>query len=110
MKQVRVNTTPYPVKLNVCLDINTFTKAYQKLKGYSPDLAATNGITAYSGNVALIGVFTGDLATLVHELNHFCLWAFDYIGMPVNSTNSEAYCYYYDYLLNQVLASKEWNQ
>lgn len=110
MKQVRVNTTPYPVKLNVCLDVDAFVKAYQKLKGCDPDLTDTNGITTYSGNVALIGIFTGDIVTLVHELNHFCLWTFDYIGMPVNSANSEAYCYYYDYLLNQVLTSKAWDQ
>ena len=110
MKQVRVNTAPYPVKLNVCLDVDAFVKAYHKLKGYDPDLTDTTGVTTYSGNVALIGVFTGDIVTLVHELNHFCLWTFDYIGMPVNSANSEAYCYYYDYLLNQVLTSKEWNQ
>lgn len=110
MKQVRINTAPYPVKLKVCLDADTFAKAYQKLKGCDPDLTDTNGITTYSGNVALIGIFTGDIVTLVHELNHFCLWTFDYIGMPVNSANSEAYCYYYDYLLNQVLTSKAWNQ
>lgn len=110
MKRVKVNTAPYPVKLTVCLDEVSFTKAYQKLKGCDPDLVDTNGITTYSGNVALIGVFAEDLATLVHELNHFCLWVFDYIGMPVNSANSEAYCYYYDYLLRQVLESKEWSQ
>lgn len=107
---MKINTTPYPVKLNVYLDEDAFTKAYKKLKGCNPDLEDTNGITAYSSNVALIGVFPKDIVTLVHELNHFCLWTFDYIGMPVNSANSEAYCYYYDHLLSQVLTSKEWNQ
>lgn len=50
-----------------------------------------------------MGIFSEPLPTLIHEVNHFCLWVFDYIGMPVNSGNSEAYCYYMDSILEQVL-------
>ncbi len=98
---MKINTAPYPVHLEIVTDIDLFINKYKKLKGYSPDLTGCKGFTTYSGNVVIIGIFTEELATLIHELNHFCLWVFDYIGMPVNSDNSEAYCYYYDYIFNQ---------
>ncbi|AHN83346.2 hypothetical protein EpBp4_0002 [Escherichia phage Bp4] len=102
---MKLNTSPYPVQLEVVLDRDTFIKKYKKLKGYEPDLEGCKGYTTYSGNRVLIGIFKEPLHTLIHELNHFCLWVFDYIGMPINSTNSEAYCYYYDYILSQIPSS-----
>lgn len=98
---MRIDAAPYPVNLEIVTDIVVFNKKYEKLKGYAPDINGCKGYTSFSGNMVLIGVFTDSLHTLVHELNHFCLWVFDYIGMPVNSSNSEAYCYYYDYIFNQ---------
>lgn len=97
-----INAQPYPVKLEIIFDIATYSKKYKKLKGYAPDLDGSKGYTACSDNVCLIGIFTGSLITLIHELNHFCLWVFDYIGMPVNSSNSEAYCYYMCNILEQI--------
>lgn len=98
---MKIDTTPYPVHLEIVTDTVVFNKKYEKLKGYAPDIDSCKGYTTYSGNRVLIGVFAEPLHTLIHELNHFCLWTFDYIGMPVNSANSEAYCYYYDYIFNQ---------
>ena len=102
---MKLNTSPYPVQLEVVFDQDTFIKKYKKLKGHEPDLEGCKGYTSYSGNRVLIGIFREPLHTLIHELNHFCLWVFDYIGMPVNSTNSEAYCYYYDHILSQIPSS-----
>ena len=102
---MKLNTSPYPVQLEVVFDQDTFIKKYKKLKGHEPDLDGCKGYTSYSGNRVLIGIFREPLHTLIHELNHFCLWAFDYIGMPINSTNSEAYCYYYDHILSQIPSS-----
>lgn len=98
---MKINTAPYPVHLGIVTDIAVFNKKYEKLKGYATDIEGCKGYTTFSGNRVLIGIFTESLHTLIHELNHFCLWVFDYIGMPVNSANSEAYCYYYDYIFNQ---------
>lgn len=98
---MRIDAAPYPVNLEIVTDIVVFNKKYEKLKGYAPDINGCKGYTSFSGNRVLIGIFTDSLNTLIHELNHFCLWVFDYIGMPVNSSNSEAYCYYYDYIFNQ---------
>lgn len=98
---MKINTAPYPVHLGIVTDITVFNNKYEKLKGYAPDIDSCKGYTTYYGNRVLIGVFAEPLHTLIHELNHFCLWTFDYIGMPVNSANSEAYCYYYDYIFNQ---------
>lgn len=100
---MKLNTSPYPVQLEVVFDRDTFVKKYRKLKGYEPDIESCKGFTSYSGNKVLMGIFSEPLPTLIHEVNHFCLWAFDYIGMPVNSSNSEAYCYYMDSILEQVL-------
>lgn len=100
---MKLNTSPYPVQLEVVFDRDTFVKKYRKLKGYEPDIEGCKGYTTYSGNKVLMGIFSEPLPTLIHEVNHFCLWVFDYIGMPVNSGNSEAYCYYMDSILEQVL-------
>ncbi len=103
---MKINTNPYPVTLEIVNDTRVFIRKYKKLKGYVPDLSIdTMGISSNHGNSALIGVFNGDIITLTHELNHFCLWTFDYVGMPVNTIHSEAYCYYYDHILKQVLPS-----
>lgn len=102
---MKINTAPYPVKLEIVFNKEDFIKKYRKLKGYEPDLEGCKGYTAYSGNICIIGIFKEHLHTLIHELNHFCLWVFDYVGMPVNSSNSEAYCYYYDYVFQQVPSS-----
>lgn len=100
---MKLNTSPYPVQLEVVFDQDTFVKKYKKLKGYEPDIGSCKGFTSYSGNKVLMGIFSEPLPTLIHEVNHFCLWVFDYIGMPVNSSNSEAYCYYMDSIIEQVL-------
>lgn len=100
---MKLNTSPYPVQLEVVFDRDTFVKKYRKLKGYEPDIEGCKGYTTYSGNKVLMGIFSDLLPTLIHEVNHFCLWVFDYIGMPVNSSNSESYCYYMDSILEQVL-------
>lgn len=100
---MKLNTSPYPVQLEVVFDRDTFVKKYRKLKGYEPDIESCKGYTTYSGNKVLMGIFSEPLPTLIHEVNHFCLWVFDYIGMPINSNNSEAYCYYMDSILEQAL-------
>lgn len=100
---MKINTAPYPVSLEVFTDTAAFRKRYKNLKGIEVDLTGTNGLIAYSGSTCLIGVFTNDVITFVHEINHFCLWTFDYIGLPVNTAHSEAYCYYHDHILVQSL-------
>lgn len=100
---MKLNTSPYLVQLEVVFDRDTFVKKQRKLKGYEPDIEGCKGYTTYSGNKVIMGIFSEPLPTLIHEVNHFCLWVFDYIGMPVNSSNSEAYCYYMDSILEQLL-------
>lgn len=100
---MKLNTSPYPVHLEIVNDREIFCKKYKKLKGYEPDIDGCKGYTAYSGNKVIMGIFSDPLPTLIHEVNHFCLWVFDYIGMPINSSNSEAYCYYMDSIIEQAL-------
>lgn len=100
---MKLNTSPYPVHLEIVNDRGVFCKKYKKLKGYESDIDGCKGYTAYSGNKVIMGIFSDPLPTLIHEVNHFCLWVFDYIGMPINSSNSEAYCYYMDSIIEQAL-------
>lgn len=100
---MKLNTSPYPVQLEVVSDWAIFSKKYKKAKGIEPE-DGFKGLTALlpDGSV-LIYVEDSNPITLVHELNHFCIYTFGYIGLPINDESSEAYCYYMDSLLNQVL-------
>ena len=44
-----------------------------------------------------------DLRTFSHELNHICLDIFNRINIKVNADNSEAYCYYYDFIFSKFI-------
>lgn len=70
---MKLNTSPYPVQLEVVFNRDTFIKKYRKLKGYEPDIEGCKGFTSYSGNKVLMGIFSEPLPTLIHEVNHFCL-------------------------------------
>lgn len=100
---MKLNTSPYPVQLEVVSDWAIFSKKYRKAKGIEPE-DGSKGITSllHNGSV-LIYVQDSNPITLVHELNHFCIYTFGFIGLPINDESSEAYCYYMDSLLNQVL-------
>ena len=64
---MKLNTSPYPVQLEVVFDRDTFVKKYRKLKGYEPDIEGCKGYTTYSGNKVLMGIFSEPLPTLIHE-------------------------------------------
>ena len=103
---MKLNTSPYPVQLEVVSDWDTFYKKYRKAKGIEPEYES-KGVTALlpDGSV-LIYAQDSNPVTLVHELNHFCIYTFGFIGLPINDESSEAYCYYMDSLLNQVLKNE----
>ena len=42
-----------------------------------------------------------DMATLVHELSHACMYTFDRIGMPHNADTDEAYGYLIGFLMRK---------
>lgn len=100
---MKLNTSPYPVQLEVVSNWDTFVKKYKKVKGCEPEEQSKGVTTLLPDGSVLIYVQDSDLITLVHELNHFCIYTFGFIGLPINDDNSEAYCYYMDSLLKQVL-------
>lgn len=100
---MKLNTSPYPVQLEVVFDWDTFVKKYKKAKGCEPEEQSKGVTTLLPDGSVLIYVQDSDSITLVHELNHFCIYTFGFIGLPINDDNSEAYCYYMDSLLKQVL-------
>lgn len=104
---MKLITSPYPVSLDVVFDWDSFRKKYKKAKGFEPEKCSL-GTTAYygeHGNKVLIGVFDGNPITLIHELNHFCIFTMEYIGLDITTHSSEAYCYYMDSLLTQIPSS-----
>lgn len=100
---MKLNTSPYPVQLEVVSNWDTFVKKYKKVKGCEPEEQSKGVTTLLPDGSVLIYVQDCDPITLVHELNHFCIYTFGFIGLPINDDNSEAYCYYMDSLLKQVL-------
>lgn len=101
---MKLNTSPYPVQLEVVYDWATFSKKHKAYRGTEPEKETTlKGKTCYiADNFVLMGIFDDSKITLVHELNHFCIYTFGFIGLPINDESSEAYCYYMDSLLNQL--------
>lgn len=100
---MKLNTSPYPVQLEVVFDWDTFVKKYKKAKDCEPGEQSKGVTTLLPDGSVLIYVQDSDPITLVHELNHFCIYTFGFIGLPINDDNSEAYCYYMDSLLKQML-------
>lgn len=100
---MKLNTSPYPVQLEVVFNWDTFVKKYKKAKGCEPEEQSKGVTTLLPDGSVLLYVQDSDPITLVHELNHFCIYTFGFIGLPINDDNSEAYCYYMDSLLKQVL-------
>ena len=100
---MKLNTSPYPVQLEVVFDWDTFVKKYKKAKGCEPGEQSKGVTTLLPGGSVLIYVQDSDPITLVHELNHFCIYTFGFIGLPINDDSSEAYCYYMDSIIKQVL-------
>lgn len=100
---MKLNTSPYPVQLEMVHDWAVFSKKYRKAKGIEPEEGSKGITTLLPDGSVLIYVQEGNPITLVHELNHFCIYTFGFIGLPINDESSEAYCYYMDSLLNQVM-------
>ena len=100
---MKLNTAPYPVQLEVVFDWTNFSKKYKKAKGIEPEEQSEGVTTLLPDGSVLIYAQDSNPITLVHELNHFCIYTFGFIGLPINDESSEAYCYYMDSLLKQVL-------
>ena len=100
---MKLNTSPYPIQLEVVFDWATFSKKYKKAKGFEPEEQSKGVTTLLPDDSVLIYIQDNDPITLVHELNHFCIYTFGFIRLPINDDNSEAYCYYMDSLLKQAL-------
>lgn len=108
---VKVNATPYPVSLEVVDSWEVFRSKYIKYKGYEPEECSLGTTTYYGdyGNKVLIGIFDGSFVTLIHELNHFCIHTMEHVGLDITVKSSEAYCYYFDSILKQVIGKLKLN-
>lgn len=104
---MKINTSPYPVSLEIVNNWDAFRTKYKKYTGMEPDECSLGTTTYYGeyGNKVLIGIFDSNYITLIHELNHFCIFTMEYIGMDITTRSSEAYCYYMDSILKQIPSS-----
>lgn len=72
-----------------CLD-------YMGLKpgGGANGKASLNIHSKTGDKVILVGVFDGELSTLVHECGHVAFWILDHVGVKLaDGEGNEAYCY-----------------
>lgn len=94
--------------VQVCTSKKSFAKAATKLgiKPYS--LAGSGGLcdpsTLPVTGVVLVGVFDGELSTLVHELFHAVVHLMAWTGVPLKTgAANETYAYLLGYLYDAVV-------
>lgn len=100
---VNINCQPYPVKLTLVYDRELFEKKASKLIGYTVQTDGCDGMCADKEGKYLVGIFDNKVGTVAHELNHVCISVFEYIGLPISDSNSEAYCYFFEHLIKQAI-------
>lgn len=101
---IKLNCHPYPTTVWFTLDYEAFIKKYHAISTNTdrpgPDF---NGCCYSSDNysMAIVGVFDGSLATVVHELAHATIAICTNVGIPITDNNSESFCYLLDSLFKQ---------
>lgn len=93
--QARVAIRPY----GVTLVLTDNRKAFQRLSGASDD--GSCGMCVGTGDGYVIGVFDGELSTLVHELTHLILMVAEHNGIDPFSSRGEPLAYLMDDLFTE---------
>lgn len=89
----RIKIVPYNTTLHITDNFEEWNKKYTSLTGivYEGEPA---GLTYdhFDGNL-YVGVFSGGLKTLAHELGHVCLHVSDRVQLGDIVQEQEAFCY-----------------
>lgn len=101
MKKIKV--APYGCILHVTDNFADWAKTYKRLSGVKHE-EGDQGLTFdnQDGNY-YVGVFSGGLNTLVHELAHVCLGISDRVSLGDITKEQEQFCYLIGYLTGEVL-------
>lgn len=86
---------PYPYKLILVTDRTLWQCVRKKVspKDQPYDTESAHGVTHAGNGTFVVGVFNGELSTLLHELAHVMVYVFTEIGAPINQDTSEPFAY-----------------
>ena len=90
--------------------IKVFTESYKRIVGENPQIGTgTSGYTAFlrikGQRITWIWTKRKCVPFLVHEIVHAVAEHFDFIGMKLTNESDEAYAYYTQWLLEEILKS-----
>jgi hypothetical protein len=90
----------YGGKLAICRSRKDYKHCCESY-GDDDDASGYAGCAQEYGNppVYIVGVFSGGLPTLVHELAHVCFMILRRSGVTISQRSDEAYCHLLDALL-----------
>jgi hypothetical protein len=57
-------------------------------------------------NCTIIWLKEWETATLVHEITHFVMMAFDQVGVPISRDNTESFAFYSEYWFNEIMRTR----
>ena len=96
VKCARLTLDPYGSILYVSTSRKVFLRRYKKLGGKKLDAERCDEVQGFCvefGNVYLIGIFSGGIDTMVHELTHVCMYEAVRTNFHCDNSNDEALAY-----------------
>ena len=106
IKQYKIDDPIYNAKLSIVTGDNDEIKKYLMSNGFSDYGKVYSAKYLFNDKYRVIILNERDIATVTHELLHFCFEVFDQRGIPISHENDEAMAYYFEMILNMVLKLK----
>lgn len=99
----RIKIAPYGCILHVTDNFEDWHRTYKRLSGMTHE-SGDQGLTwdRENGNY-YVGIFSGGLDTLVHELAHVCLGIADRVQLGNITKEQEQFCYLIGHMTNEVV-------
>jgi hypothetical protein len=103
VKTKMVNVGIYPSIVIATTDQKEFKRLYAKRIGRGDiDLSHADGISSDRAGYFLVGVFNGEVGTLVHELAHTAFKILRQVNIPANHKHQEAFAYLQQWLFDEL--------
>lgn len=104
MKTKMVNIGIYPAIVIATSRRAEFKRLYAKRIPHrdAPDLSHADGISSDHDGYFLVGVFNGELGTLVHELAHTAFKVLHHVNVRADHKHQEAFAYLQQWLYDEL--------
>jgi hypothetical protein len=103
MKTKMVNIGIYPAIVIATSSQKEFKRLYAKRIKRGPiDLSNADGISSDRAGYFLVGVFNGELGTLVHELAHTAFKVLNHVNVRADFKHQEAFAYLQQWLFDEL--------